>query len=207
MNRCVARHESVDEVDLLTILGTFAVIFPAELPDKTALASLMLGTRYRASLVWLGVAGAFTVHVILAIVAGSLLQLVPDQPLQIIVGVLFAAGAILLLRGDHEAEEPGADELEVPAMSNRKVVATSFGIILVAEFGDITQIVTANLAAGSDHPISVGIGATLALWAVGAIAILGGQRLLKRISLKRVTQIAASIMLVLSVLSIVEAVS
>lgn len=194
-------------MDLLTILGTFAVIFPAELPDKTALASLMLGTRYRASLVWLGVAGAFTVHVILAIVAGSLLQLVPDQPLQIIVGVLFAAGAILLLRGDHEAEEPGADELEVPAMSNRKVVATSFGIILVAEFGDITQIVTANLAAGSDHPISVGIGATLALWAVGAIAILGGQRLLKRISLKRVTQIAASIMLVLSVLSIVEAVS
>lgn len=195
------------EVSLLTVLGTFAVVFPAELPDKTALASLMLGTRYRASLVWLGVAAAFTVHVILAIVAGSLLQLVPDKPLQIIVGILFAGGAVLLLRGDHEAPEPGAEELEAPAMSNPKVVATSFGIILVAEFGDITQILTANLAAGSEHPVSVGIGAVLALWAVGGIAIVGGQKLLNRISLKRVTQIAASIMLVLSALSIVEAFS
>ncbi len=192
-------------VDLLTILGTFAVIFPAELPDKTALASLILGTRYRASLVFVGVAAGFTVHVILAILAGSLLQLVPDKPLQIIVGLLFAMGAVLLLRQDHDEPEPGEEQLEVPTMSNRKVIATSFGIILVAEFGDITQIVTANLAAGSDHPVSVGIGAVLALWAVGGIAILGGQKLLTKIPLKRVTQIAASIMLVLSVISIVEA--
>ena len=191
-------------MSLLTILGTFAVVFPAELPDKTALASLMLGTRYRASLVFLGVAAGFTVHVVLAVTAGSLLRLVPHRPLQIIVGTLFALGAVLLLRGRHQEEE-GADDLERPALSNTRVVATSFGIILVAEFGDITQLVTANLAASSHSPVSVGIGAALALWAVGGIAILGGQKLLARISLKRITEIAALIMFALSIASIVSA--
>jgi putative Ca2+/H+ antiporter (TMEM165/GDT1 family) len=191
-------------VSLLTILGAFAVIFPAELPDKTALASLMLGTRYRASLVFAGVAAAFALHVVLAIVAGSLLHLIPHKPLQIIVGVLFALGAALLLRGRHEEEE-GEEQLEVPSLSSWKVVATSFSIILVAEFGDLTQIVTANLAAGSKHPVSVGIGAVLALWAVGGIAILGGQKLVAKVSLRRITQVAALVMLVLAVVSIVDA--
>jgi putative Ca2+/H+ antiporter (TMEM165/GDT1 family) len=56
----------------LTIAAiTFGVIFLAELPDKTALASLMLGTRYRGSYVFAGVAAAFAVHVVLAVAAGG----------------------------------------------------------------------------------------------------------------------------------------
>src|SRR5262245_53366900 len=87
----------------LAIAATaFAVIFPAELPDKTALASLILGSRHRPSWVFAGVAAAFAVHVGLAIAAGSLLGLLPHRPLEIIVAVLFALGAIVLLRGRHE---------------------------------------------------------------------------------------------------------
>ena len=182
----------------VTILATFVVIFPAELPDKTAIASLMLGTRYRASLVFAGVAAAFACHVTLAVLAGSLLHKIPHKPLEIIITVLFALGAVLLLRGEDE-EEAGADELEIPEMSNWKVVATSFGIILVAEFGDITQIVTANLAAKSHDPLAVAIGSMLALWAVGGLAILGGQKLLTKVPLKTVTRVAAAIMLGLAI--------
>src|SRR6201986_4459371 len=89
----------------------FAVIFTAELPDKTALASLVLGSRYRPTWVFTGIAAAFAVHVGLAIAAGSLLGLLPHRPLEIIVAVLFAIGAVVLLRGRHGDDEE--DQMEV----------------------------------------------------------------------------------------------
>ncbi len=156
---------------------TFGVIFLAELPDKTALAGLMLGTRYRASYVFAGVAAAFLVHVALAIAAGQVLTLLPHRLVDAVVGVLFLAGAgVLLFKKDDEEDEsarPPADQ------SFWKVFGSGFMLILVAEFGDLTQIMTANLAARYDDPVSVGVGALLALWAVAALGILGGRALMR----------------------------
>ncbi|MEY9933943.1 putative Ca2+/H+ antiporter (TMEM165/GDT1 family) [Catenulispora sp. GP43] len=195
-------------MDLIVILTVFGIVFLAELPDKTALASLVLGTRYRPSHVFVGTAAAFLVHVVLAILAGSLLTLLPGRLLHAVVGALFLMGAILLLRGRHdEAEEE--EELKLrgdkPA-TFRRVAGMSFGVILVAEFGDLTQIVTANLAAKYHDPISVGIGATLGLWAVAGLAIVGGRGLLKVVPITVITRVAAGIMGVLAVISIVEAI-
>jgi putative Ca2+/H+ antiporter (TMEM165/GDT1 family) len=190
----------------LIALTVFAVVFLAELPDKTALASLILGTRYRPSLVLAGMMAAFTVHVVIAIVAGSLLHLLPHRALEAVVGALFLIGALLLLRGREEEEFDGEEVLERKGLSNVRVVATSFGVIFVAEFGDLTQIVTANLAAKYHDPITVGVSAALALWAVGAIAIYGGQRLIAKVPIAVVTRIAAAIMSVLAVYSVVQAI-
>ena len=194
-------------MDLLVILTVFGIVFLAELPDKTALASLVLGTRYRPLHVFAGTAAAFLVHVVLAIAAGSLLALLPGRVLHAVVGALFLIGAVLLLRGRHEEEEE--EELKLggdkPA-TFRRVAAMSFGVILVAEFGDLTQIVTANLAAKYHDPISVGIGAVLGLWAVAGLAIVGGRGLLRVVPITVVTRIAAAIMGVLAVFSIVEAI-
>ena len=192
----------------LAIAATvFAVIFTAELPDKTALASLVLGSRYRPSWVFAGVAAAFAVHVGLAIAAGSLLTLLPHRPLEIIVAVLFAVGAALLLRGRHDGD--GDDQVEVHGKKPGfwRIAWTSFAVILVAEFGDLTQIATATLAAHYHDPLSVGIGAALALWAVAALAIAGGRGLLKVIPLTWITRIAAAIMLVLAGISLAAAVA
>jgi putative Ca2+/H+ antiporter (TMEM165/GDT1 family) len=46
----------------------------------------------------------------------------------------------------------------------------------------------ANLAAKYHAPLSVGIGATLGLWAVGLLAILGGKTLLKVLPIKWITR-------------------
>ena len=196
-------------MDLLVILTVFGVVFLAELPDKTALASLVLGSRYRPLHVFVGTAAAFLVHVVIAIAAGSLLTLLPSRVLHAVVGALFLMGAILLLRGRHGEEEEEDEQLELkgdkPA-TFRRVAGMSFGVILVAEFGDLTQIVTANLAAKYHDPISVGIGATLGLWAVAGLAIVGGRGLLKVVPLTVVTRVAAAIMGVLAVFSIVEAI-
>src|SRR6201993_2225243 len=89
-------------VSLAIAATVFAVISTAELPDKTALASLILGSRYRPTWVFTGVAAAFAVHVGLAIAAGSLLALLPHRPVEIVVAAAFAIGAVLLLRGRHE---------------------------------------------------------------------------------------------------------
>jgi putative Ca2+/H+ antiporter (TMEM165/GDT1 family) len=195
-------------VDLIVVLTVFGIVFLAELPDKTALASLVLGTRYRPLHVFVGTAGAFLVHVVLAIAAGSLLSLLPGRVLHAVVGALFLIGAVLLLRGRHDVEE---EEEHLALKGNRpatfrRVAGMSFGVILVAEFGDLTQIVTANLAAKYHDPISVGIGATLGLWAVAGLAIVGGRGLLKVVPIGVVTRVAAAIMGVLAVVSLVDAI-
>ncbi len=191
------------------VLTVFALVFLAELPDKTALASLVLGSRYRPLHVFAGTAAAFAVHVGLAIAAGSLLALLPHRALEGIVGALFLLGAVLLLRGRHEDEH--ADE-HVEIAEGRKptflrVASTGFLVILAAEFGDLTQILTANLAAKYHDPLSVGVGATLGLWAVAGLAIAGGRSLLKVVPLKMITRVAALIMAVLAAVSLVGAIT
>lgn len=182
----------------------FGVVFLAELPDKTALAGLMLGTRYRASYVFVGVAAAFALHVGIAIAAGSVLGLLPHRLLQAVVGVLFLGGAAVLLMKKDDGEE----EISKPAdQSFWKVAGAGFTLILVAEFGDLTQIMTANLAARYDDPLSVGLGAVLALWAVAGLGILGGRTLMKHVPLRLITKVAALVMLALGAFSLYEAVS
>jgi putative Ca2+/H+ antiporter (TMEM165/GDT1 family) len=191
----------------LAIAATvFAVIFTAELPDKTALASLILGSRYRPTWVFVGVAAAFAVHVGLAIAAGSVLGLLPHRPLEIIVAALFAIGAVLLLRGRHGDDDEHM-ELHGREPGFWRVAGTSFMVILVAEFGDLTQIATATLAARYHDPASVATGAVLALWAVGALAIVGGRGLLKIIPLTWISRIAGVIMLALAAVSLAAALS
>ncbi|MGW0928715.1 TMEM165/GDT1 family protein [Streptomyces sp. NPDC002644] len=182
----------------------FGVVFLAELPDKTALAGLVLGTRYRASYVFAGVAAAFLVHVVLAVAAGSVLTLLPQQIVHAITGVLFLGGAAVLLM------KKGEDEEEVRKPENQsfwKVSGAGFMLILVAEFGDLTQILTANLAARYDDPLSVGLGAVLALWSVAAIGILGGKALMKKVPLELITKVAAVVMVGLGLWSLWEAIA
>ncbi|MEW1551036.1 MULTISPECIES: TMEM165/GDT1 family protein [Streptomyces] len=184
---------------------TFGVVFLAELPDKTALAGLMLGTRYRASYVFAGVAAAFAVHVALAIAAGSVLTLLPHRLVQGVVGALFLAGALVLLLRKSDDDEESIKQPE--DQSFWKVSGAGFMLILVAEFGDLTQIMTANLAARYDNPLSVGLGAVLALWAVAGLGILGGRTLMKYVPLKLITKIAATLMMVLAGFSFYEAIT
>ena len=194
-------------MDLALIATVFGLVFLAELPDKTALASLVLGTRYRPLYVFTGAAGAFLVHVILAIAAGSLLGLLPHRVLQSVVAALFLLGAVLMLRGRHEDEDEEHLDIKAgTAPTFPRVAATSFLVILVAEFGDLTQILTANLAAKYHDPLMVGIGATAGLWAVAGLAIVGGRSLLKYVPLTVITKAAAVIMLVLAGFSLYEAI-
>ncbi|MEU3280691.1 TMEM165/GDT1 family protein [Streptomyces antibioticus] len=191
-------------ISISVMAVVFGVVFLAELPDKTALAGLVLGTRYRASYVFAGVAAAFALHVTLAVAAGSVLTLLPHRIVQALTGVLFLGGAAVLLM----KKDDGDEEIRRPKdQSFWKVSGAGFMLILVAEFGDLTQIMTANLAARYDAPLSVGLGAVLALWTVAGLGIVGGKALMKRVPLTLITRIAAALMLALGVWSLWEAIT
>ena len=199
-------------LDFAVIATVFALVFVGELPDKTAVAGLVLGTRYPWRWAFAGIAAAFLVHVVVAVAAGSVLTLLPRRAVEAVVAALFLLGAVLVWR--EGLEDPEEDEREeeaeipdVPSARFWKVASLGFGVIFVAEWGDLTQILTANLAAKYHDPISVGIGAVLALWAVGLLAILGGRTLLRVLPIKWITRIAALVMLALSGYSIAAVIS
>ena len=161
------------------IVGVFALIFVAELPDKTMIATLILGSRHRPVLVWIGATAAFGFHAGIAVLAGRLLALLPHRWVELVTALLFAGGAAyLLLVSEKEEEEEGLEEVEA-APDGLRPIATAFLVIFVGEFGDLTQILTANMAAKYHQPLSVFIGAFAALATVAAIGAFGGRALLK----------------------------
>lgn len=195
-------------MNLTVIAIVFGVIFLAELPDKSLFASLVLGTRYRPLPVWVGVAAAFAVHVVIAVVAGHALTLLPERVVESVVALLFAVGAGVMLFGKEEAESSD-DEVEQarsgpPARSSWAIVLTSFTVIFVGEWGDITQIATANYAARYGDPIAVGVGALAGLWAVSGLAVTAGNRIVERVPLPVVRRVAGVILLVFAVLAVVS---
>jgi putative Ca2+/H+ antiporter (TMEM165/GDT1 family) len=149
-----------------------------------------------------GVAAAFTVQVTLAVLLGGLISALPDRPVNAVVAVLFAVGAVLLWRSadeEHEVSEVGA------ATSFFGISIRSFGLIFVAEFGDLTQITTAGMAARTGQPLAVAVGALAALWLVAAFAALAGQQLLRYLPLRLVRRIAAGIFAILALWTASEA--
>lgn len=177
----------------------FVLTFLGELPDKSLFASLVLGTRYRAGYVWAGAAAAFTVHVGIAVTAGRLFALLPQHLVDGVVAALFLAGAVYLFLTSFRPQQPeGVDAARQggPPGSFARVAGTSFAVVFLAEWGDITQLTAANLAARYD-PLPVFAGATLGLWAVTAIAINVGAKSLDVIPVAWVRRITAVILLAL----------
>jgi Ca2+/H+ antiporter, TMEM165/GDT1 family len=185
----------------LVVLAVFPVIFVGELPDKTMFASLVLATRGRARNVWIGAAAAFLVHVVIATTIGvALFNVLPHRVLEALVAAMFFLGAVFAWRESRKDET----ELVEEEASKHGVTATAFMVVFVAEWGDLTQILTANLAAKYHSALSVGLGATLALWAVAAIAVASGQTLLRFVKVATIRKITAGVLLALAVYSAVE---
>lgn len=194
---------------LAVVAIVFAVTFLAELPDKSMFASLVLGTRYRPLWVWTGTAAAFTVHMAIAVTAGQLLALLPRPVVDGIVAGLFLAGAAYLwatsFRAPHRQDELDSARMGPGRASFLRVAGASFTVIFLTEWGDITQLTAANLAARY-NPFLVFTGATLGLWAVAAVAVNIGAKRLSRLPLAWVNRITGTILIVLGIYSAVSAV-
>ena len=201
-------------MSLTAAAATFVAVLPAELPDKTILACLILSSRYRPSVVFGGAATAFLAQVIIAVAAGGALSLLPHHVIEASAAGVFVVGAALLFmqreKQDQQDEQDEQDEdsgRDGARTGFWPVFGTAFAVVFLAEFGDLTQFMTISLAARFHDPISVGIGATLALWVAAGCAVTLGWRLLKLIPMQWLTRGAAVVMLVLAGTSAYAAVS
>ena len=169
-------------------LGIFALMFVLELPDKTFVATVIMSTKARPLMVALGASLAMTVQMTLAVGAGSLLTLVPVRWKDLIVGLIFLAGAAyLLFVPESEEEKKGRREAALEKVTSRwKEITTAFVVIFIGEFGDLTQIQALNFEAKLHQPLEVFVASSAALICVSFIGAYSGRALQRVVPLKRI---------------------
>jgi putative Ca2+/H+ antiporter (TMEM165/GDT1 family) len=174
-------------VVLAALLLSFAVIFVAELGDKTQLVAMMFALRYRWWVVLVAITAATTaVHVLSVAIGHYLGAALPTHLLGLLAGVMFIFFGLWTLRGDSLSDDDAsrADKATAPAFF---VVFSAF---LLAELGDKTMLATITLAA--DHNwLGVWVGSTLGMVAADALAIVVGRALGKRLPEKAIAYGAA----------------
>src|SRR6476619_4624590 len=99
---------------------------------------------------------------------------------------MFIIGGVLLLRGASKADEEEAEAEEefshkgAATAVGLKAIGVSFGVLFLAEWGDLSQLLTASMVLQFKEPVSVFLGAFLALATVSALAAALGRALLAR---------------------------
>ena len=185
-----------------SFFAAFVPVFLAELPDKSMVATLVLtGTHRRPLAVWLGVAGAFTIHMSVATLAGGLLHRLPKRGVGVGAVVLFTVGSVVLWRSRGEKVAAALDTA-APTRSFMRVLLLAFGTILVAELGDLTQLTVAGLAATQPSPFLVFLGGLSAVCSVAVLAVLVGRRLLTKLPIRLLHTGAAAVFALLALWSL-----
>ncbi len=158
---------------LSALVISCAVIFVAELGDKSQLMALAFATRHRTGPVLIGITVATAVVHLVSVVVGVLLgATIPTRPIGVAAAVSFVAFGLWTLRGDSLSEQ----EEQRAERSGRHVVWTVGGAFFLAELGDKTMLATVTLAA-SENWVGTWIGSTVGMVAADALAIVVGRKL------------------------------
>lgn len=201
-------------MNFTAFLVTFVTILPAELPDKTFVATLVLATRYRGLIVWLSVALAFAIQSLVAVAAGQVITLLPETPVLLVAGALFALGSFVMFRtaARHHGPDTLTEEIEeeeaeiaVRSQTGRQAFFVSFGVLFAAEWGDLSQLATAALSARFNAPIEVFLGSWLALVLVAGLAVIFGRWLTSHLHPAVIQRVSGGLLAILAVVSVVEA--
>jgi Ca2+/H+ antiporter, TMEM165/GDT1 family len=198
-------------MDPVVVALTFGAIFVVELPDKTFIATLVLSTKFRPLLVWIGVGLAFAVQTGVAVALGKAAGLLPDNVVHVATALMFLVGAVILFRTAGSADEDEAEsETEYAAKVSTdtvgavKAVVTSFLVLFAAEWGDLSQLLTLSLVAKYDDPVSVFLGAWGALLTVSGLAVLAGRLLLNHVRLSVLHYVGGGVCVLMAALTIWE---
>jgi putative Ca2+/H+ antiporter (TMEM165/GDT1 family) len=176
---------------------TFLLVAFAEIGDKSQLVCMTLAARHRGLPVVIGAVAAFAVLNLLAVLFGAAVAAwLPEWMVTLAVAALFAGFGISALRFTEDA-----DDGEVKEKPGHGIVATTFLLIFLAEFGDKTQIAVAGLGSTSE-PSAVWAGATVALAMTSILGVLAGRKLLNRLPLKWIHRISGVFFLLLAIFAL-----
>jgi Ca2+/H+ antiporter, TMEM165/GDT1 family len=191
-------------VSWLAAVTAFVLVVPVELPDKTFISTLILTTRHKPLPVWLGVVAAFGVQCAVAVGAGSVIGLLPETPVRLAAAALFAVGAVILARQASkpiEYDDSGAPARPADPTGGWKAFGTSFLVLFLAEWGDLSQLLTAGLVADGRPPVPVFFGSWAGLAAVSGAAVLLGRVIVRYVRLNVVRWVGAAICAILAIVT------
>ncbi|MEV3924421.1 TMEM165/GDT1 family protein [Actinomadura coerulea] len=188
-------------------LISLAVIFVAELGDKSQLMAMTFATRFRALPVLIGITAATAIVHLASVALGAALgAALPTGPISIIAGVAFLGFALWTLRGDKLDD----DERDKARLATGSAILAVGGAFFLAELGDKTMLATVTLAA--DHGglaglTGVWLGSTVGMVAADALAIVVGQMLGRRLPERVIKYGAAAGFAVFGVLLLIEGIT
>ncbi|MDF1604616.1 TMEM165/GDT1 family protein [Nocardioides sp. YIM 152315] len=191
-------------MDPVVIGLTFLAIFVVELPDKTFLATLVLATKYRPVLVWIGVGLAFAVQTTVAVLLGHAVSFLPEDVVRAAAGLMFLAGAFILIREGRSHQANEGSEIETRDVHGLQAVVASFLVLFAAEWGDLSQLLTISLVAKYEEPVAVFVGALGALLVVSGLAVVAGRQLQRFVKLHVLHYVGAGVCLLLAALTAYE---
>ena len=128
---------------MTAFLLSVAVIFVAELGDKSQLMALTFATRYPWVPVLIGITAATAlVHAVSVLIGAVLGATIPTRGLTILAAVAFVAFGLWTLRGDKLTDT----DLERAEQPTAHVALAVGGVFFLAELGDKTMFATITLA-------------------------------------------------------------
>ena len=181
---------------------SFAVIFVAELGDKSQLMALTFATRFKTWPVLIGITIATAVvHLVSVGVGYGLGAALPTGWISLIAALAFLAFGAWTLRGDRLSE----DEKNKAERSTGSAILAVGGAFFLAELGDKTMLATITLATQYGW-FGTWIGSTVGMVAADALAILVGRLLGRHLPEKAIKYGAAALFAIFGIWLLVEAI-
>ena len=196
-------------MDIAAAGASFGLLFVMELGDKTQLAVFSLSGRTRQGpAVFAGATAALLILTLIAATLGAVAaEFLPEEPLALAAGAAFVAvGAFILWSGyrgrtaGRGEDSPAADTLRTAGTAG--VAALAFGVTMVAELGDKSQLAVIGLAARTGQPVEVFAGAAAALALVTLLGVLAGAAIARRVPQRLVSLVAGVVFIVVGALSL-----
>jgi len=182
------------------LLLSTGVVALAEVGDKTQLLAFILAARFKKPIpIVLGilVATVFN-HTLAGLLGAWITTVISAEILRWVLGVSFIAMAVWTLIPDKIEEE------ETQVAKHIGVFGATLITFFLAEMGDKTQLATVALAAHYASPIAVVCGTTLGMLIADVPAVFVGNKFAKKIPMRLVHTIAASIFAIIGILTLLQ---
>lgn len=180
--------------------AALGLVMLLELGDKTQLATISLAARHPWAPVFAGASAALLLVTAISVAIGAAIAAYMGSWL---VAVKVGGGLLFIAFGIWTYLRP---EEEIEANEERGALTTAFTLNLVAELGDKTQLAVIVLAATSSAPVSVFMGASVALVLITALSVLIGTGLARVLRREWLRLVSTGLFIVAGILLIVEAV-
>ncbi|WP_189334644.1 TMEM165/GDT1 family protein [Actinoplanes ianthinogenes] len=190
------------EVFFTALAVSFAVIFVAELGDKSQLMAMTFATRFRLMPTLIGITAATAlVHLVSVGIGYGLGAALPTDWISLIAGIAFLGFGAWTLRGDKLTDE----EKSKAERSTGSAIFAVGGAFFLAELGDKTMLATITLATQYGW-FGTWLGSTIGMVAADALAILVGRLLGKHLPEHIIKWGAAALFAIFGIWLIVEGV-